>query len=173
MCVAVCAVCVAVCPSVCLSVCLLVCLCVCVSVCVCVCVCCAVCVLCVLLCVCCVCCVCVDLWSHTLRRIDAADAAAADAADAAADAMRRIDEASQEIKPGDAAAAGVVPLFHAGQSVLQWWASWFKEAQTPLQHYHKKQRPELFSGEICNPGVYVESMVYAGMPFRGFVYPVH
>ena len=54
------------------------------------------------------------------------------------------------------------PRFAAGQSVLQWWASWFKKEGPAPSHYSKKQRPTWFSGKIVSPGVYMVDLMYAG-----------
>ena len=65
------------------------------------------------------------------------------------------------------------PRFSAGQSVLQWWASWFKEDTAKPKQYKKKRRPTWFSGEILNPAVWTEGMLYAGVVYTGWVYPTH
>jgi hypothetical protein len=55
-----------------------------------------------------------------------------------------------------------LPLFVAGQSCIQWWASWFKTAQVPVPFYGKKLRPAWFSGEVmCHVGY--QSIMYAGI----------
>ena len=58
--------------------------------------------------------------------------------------------------------------FAAGQSVLQWWASWFKKEGPAPSRYSKKQRPTWFSGEILSPGVYMVDLMYASMPHTGW-----
>ena len=105
-----------------------------------------------------------DLWSHAMRRVFTLNAVLVDLG------SKETDMASS---PGMQDSADRVPLFRPGQSVLQWWAGWFKNAVNPKGHYNKGERPTWFSGEIISPGVYVESMVYAGMQYKGFVYPVH
>ena len=72
-----------------------------------------------------------------------------------------------------AAAARMEPRFRAGQSVLQWWANWFKNTGSAPQTYGKKRRPSWFSGEILNPPVWTEDMAYAGAKHTGWVYPTH
>ena len=72
-----------------------------------------------------------------------------------------------------AAAATMEPRFRAGQSVLQWWANWFKNTGSAPQTYGKKRRPSWFSGEILNPPVWLEDMAYAGAKHTGWVYPTH
>ena len=72
-----------------------------------------------------------------------------------------------------AAAATMKPRFRAGQSVLQWWASWFKNGGPPPKSYRKKKRPAWYSGEIVNPPVWTEDMLYAGFKYTGWVYPAH
>ena len=42
-----------------------------------------------------------------------------------------------------------LPKFQPGQSCLQWWASWMKDAaEVPLTYNRKKQRPCWYSAEI-------------------------
>ena len=65
------------------------------------------------------------------------------------------------------------PVFCVGQSVLQLWACWFKHAKQAPEHYRKKDRPAWFSGEICNPPVYMKDFKYAGVLFTGWTYAVH
>ena len=72
-----------------------------------------------------------------------------------------------------AAAATMGPRFRAGQSVLQWWASWFKNEGPAPKVYGKKRRPSWFSGEILTPAVWTEDKVYAGVKYTGWVYPTH
>ena len=105
-----------------------------------------------------------DLWAHALRRVATLNAVIDDLGSK---------ETEIDAIPGKQDSADREPLFRAGQSVLQWWAGWFKSAKTGEGHYNKGARPSWFSGEICSPGVYVESMIYAGLPYKGFVYPVH
>ena len=61
------------------------------------------------------------------------------------------------------------PRFEVGQSVFQWWASWFEKGQK-LKRYKKSKRPAWFSGEISAPPVYIEDMVYGGLPYTGWCY---
>ena len=56
----------------------------------------------------------------------------------------------------------VHPKFLPGQSIIQWWASWFKEAEVFPEKYKKKQRPAWFSGEVLAHAGY-KSMKYAGI----------
>ena len=72
-----------------------------------------------------------------------------------------------------AAGACSAPLFRAGQSVLQWWANWFKNKGPAPQTYGKKRRPSWFSGEILNPPVWLEDMAYAGAKHTGWAYRAH
>ena len=72
-----------------------------------------------------------------------------------------------------AAAATMEPRFRAGQSVLQWWASWFKNKGPAPQTYGKKKRPSWFSGEILNPAARTEGKRYAGVKSTGWVYATH
>jgi hypothetical protein len=53
-------------------------------------------------------------------------------------------------------------LFVAGQSCIQWWATWFKDARAPLAHYGAKNRLAWFSGEVlCHMGY--GSILYVGI----------
>ena len=65
------------------------------------------------------------------------------------------------------------PLFRAGQSVLQWWASWFKTNGAPPKGKGSKKRPQWYSGEIVHPPVWTDGMLYAGFRFTGWLYPAH
>jgi hypothetical protein len=64
-------------------------------------------------------------------------------------------------------------LFGTGQSVLQWWASWFAkcaEGETP-KRIGKKLRPSWYSADITS---YVghQTIVYAGVRTTGHCYTV-
>ena len=84
------------------------------------------------------------------------------------------DPDSDRYTPGSArGSAGPEYRFQAGQSVLQWWANWFKNTAEPREHYKKKERPSWYSGEILNPGRYVEDLPYAGELYTGIAYNVH
>ena len=65
------------------------------------------------------------------------------------------------------------PRFSAGQSVLQWWANWFKNEGPPPKVYGKNKRPSWYSGEILNSAVWTEGKHYAGVKYTGWVYPTH
>ena len=65
------------------------------------------------------------------------------------------------------------PLFRAGQSVLQWWASWFKTGGPTPKGKGRKKRPQWYSGEIVHPPVWTEDMLYAGFTYTGWLYPAH
>ena len=54
------------------------------------------------------------------------------------------------------------PRFAAGQSVLQWWASLFKNENPAPSHTSKRQRPTWFSGKIVSPKVYMVDLMFAG-----------
>ena len=56
-------------------------------------------------------------------------------------------------------------LFKCGQSVLQWWASWMKEAKETPASYNKKTRPAWFSAEITRFRGYCD-IKYAGQMMR-------
>ena len=71
--------------------------------------------------------------------------------------MKREDDRSRLIVLlSIAQATAIVPvapppaeLFSPGQSVLQWWASWFKDCiELPKQYGKKHKRPTWFSGEV-------------------------
>ena len=55
-----------------------------------------------------------------------------------------------------------LPAFLPGQSIIQWWASWFKNADEPPKKYNKKKRPRWFSGEVLSYNGY-KAIKYAGI----------
>ena len=65
------------------------------------------------------------------------------------------------------------PLYRAGQSVLQWWASWFKSGEPRPKGKGKKKRPRWYSGEIVHPPVWAENTLYAGFTYTGWLYPAY
>ena len=64
------------------------------------------------------------------------------------------------------------PKFHAGQSVLQWWATWMKSATHPPKRYNKKDRPWWFSAEVLSIAGY-GTITYAGREWTGSLYHVY
>ena len=65
------------------------------------------------------------------------------------------------------------PLFRAAQSVLQWWASYFKTNGAPPKGKGSKKRPQWYSGEIVHPPVWTDDMLYARFRFKGWLCPTH
>ena len=66
-------------------------------------------------------------------------------------------------------------LFQTGQSVLNWWAPWFKECG-PGQHprtYKGKQRPSWYMSEIVSVAGWRDDVPYAGALMSGFMYLVY
>ena len=63
------------------------------------------------------------------------------------------------------------PKFRAGQSVLQWWASWMKSVQETPKNYKKKSRPAWYSAEICSLNKY-GTIRYAGQEVTDNLYNV-
>ena len=63
------------------------------------------------------------------------------------------------------------PLFSRGQSVLQWWANWFKTNGEPPKGKRKKKRPSWYSGEIVSDPMWTDDMLYDKTRFKGWVYP--
>jgi len=64
--------------------------------------------------------------------------------------FQQIDLMHAEIKRLKEAATGVKipdPKFRTGQSVLQWWSPWMKNAEETPPTYNKKSRPAWFSAE--------------------------
>ena len=62
------------------------------------------------------------------------------------------------------------PRFSAGQSVLQWWARWFKK-EGPLPAVNSKfKRPLWCSVEILTSAVWTEDKHYGGGKYTGWVY---
>ena len=63
-------------------------------------------------------------------------------------------------------------LFKCGQSVLQWWASWMKNALETPKSYNKKNRPAWFSAEVTSYVRYGE-IKYAGQMMTAHLYHVY
>ena len=69
--------------------------------------------------------------------------------------------------------SGVTVALHEWcQSVLQWWAPWFKNASETPQQYKRKSRPWWFSAEIASYGFYGE-IKYAGQTMTAHQYHVY
>ena len=62
--------------------------------------------------------------------------------------------------------------FMCGQSVLQWWAPWMKDAPETPAHYNRKNRPAWFSAEISSYCRYGD-IKYAGQTTRAHQYHVY
>ena len=62
--------------------------------------------------------------------------------------------------------------FRCGQSVLQWWAPWMKDAPETPSHYNRKNRPAWFSAEIASYCGYGD-IKYAGQTTRAHQYHVY
>ena len=83
------------------------------------------------------------------------------------------DPDSDRYTPGSArGSVGPEYRFHVGQSVLQWWANWFKNTAEPREHNKKKEQPSWYPGEILNPARYVKDFPYAGERYTGIAYGV-
>ena len=63
-------------------------------------------------------------------------------------------------------------LFKCGQSVLQWWAPWMKDAEETPASYNKKNRPWWFSAEVTSYRGYGD-IKYAGQVTRDHQYNVY
>ena len=62
--------------------------------------------------------------------------------------------------------------FMCGQPVLQWWASWMKDAPDTPSHYNKKSRPAWFSAEVLSYCGYGH-IKYAGQTMLAHQYHVY
>ena len=62
--------------------------------------------------------------------------------------------------------------FKCGQPVLQWWASWMKDAEETPASYNKKNRPWWFSAEVTSYRGYGD-IKYAGQVTRDHQYNVY
>ena len=62
--------------------------------------------------------------------------------------------------------------FKCGQSVLQWWAPWMKDAPKTPAHYNRKNRPAWFNAEICSYCGYGD-IKYAGQTIQQHQYHVY
>ena len=61
------------------------------------------------------------------------------------------------------------PKFATGQSVLQWWASWFSTTGPgQMKQFNTKSRPKWYSSEIISVGHFQDS--YAGGRVTGHTY---
>ena len=63
-------------------------------------------------------------------------------------------------------------LFKCGQSVLQWWAPWMKDAEETPASYNKKNRPWWFRAEVTSYRCYGD-IKYAGQVTRDHQYNVY
>ena len=63
-------------------------------------------------------------------------------------------------------------LFKCGQNVLQWWASWMKDAKETPASYNKKNRPWWFFAEVTSYRGYGD-IKYAGQVTRDHQYNVY
>ena len=122
----------------------------------------------------------ISKYHEALDRADARAVAAETAsssADARAVAAETASSSAAAASASLAQAASAAPLpeakFSSGQSVLQWWASWFagcKEGETPKQ-INKKLRPGCISAEIIS-AMGPMDIVYAGVRKSGHCYMV-
>ena len=63
-------------------------------------------------------------------------------------------------------------LFKCGQSVLQWWAPWMKDASKTPRHYNRRNCPAWFSAEIASYCGYGD-IKYAGQTIQAHKYHVY
>ena len=63
-------------------------------------------------------------------------------------------------------------IFRTGQSVLQWWAPWMRDAPEPPATY-QKNRPAWFSAEILGLRGVLPNHRYAGMVYSEMCYQVY
>jgi len=105
-----------------------------------------------------------DAISAALQRIEKAEANAA-AMLAQAEDLALVAAAAVAASPARPA------KFRPGQSVCDWWASWFKECRKAPENYGKKKRPAWFSAEVVS---YVgwQTMHYAGCQVEAHCYRV-
>ena len=109
-----------------------------------------------------------DQFANVWRRAEMSEAAATDLLQSI-----QVLEAKTEAAVSPAAGEHPEPRFCAGQSVLQWWANWFKDEGPAPTRYGKKRRPTWFSGEVVSPAAFMKELPYAGMVYTGWVYPTH
>ena len=62
--------------------------------------------------------------------------------------------------------------FRTGQSVLHWWAGWFKSATEPPMQLNKKLRPVAYDATIVLE-LGLRHVTYAGLPWHRHCYKVH
>ena len=106
-----------------------------------------------------------DAISAALQRIEKAEANAA-AMLAQAEDLALVAAAAVAASPARPA------KFRPGQSVCDWWASWFKECRKAPENYGKKKRPAWFSAEVLS---YVgwQTVHYAGFQVEAHCYRVY
>ncbi len=106
-----------------------------------------------------------DAISAALQRIEKAEANAA-AMLAQAEDLALVAAAAVAASPARPA------KFRPGQSVCDWWASWFKECRKAPENYGKKKRPAWFSAEVSS---YVgwQTVHYAGCQVEAHCYRVY
>ena len=62
------------------------------------------------------------------------------------------------------------PRFSAGQSLLQWWAYWFKNEGPPPKVRPKYKRPAWWTREILTSAVWAQGKTYGGGKYTGWAY---
>ena len=62
--------------------------------------------------------------------------------------------------------------FRTWQSVLHWWAGWFKSATEPPMQLNKKLRPVWYDATILLE-LGLRQVTYAGLPWHRHCYKVH
>ena len=105
----------------------------------------------------------------------AAAAVAAAAAAALAEAATLAEAAAAAAAESTAPQPRSKSLFATGQSVLNWWAPWFKDCG-PGQHpktYAKKKRPLWYNSEIASEIGWRDDVPYAGALMSGYMYLVY
>ena len=114
-----------------------------------------------------------DQFATVCRRAEMSEAEAVEAAAEATALLQSIQELELKIEAAKRPPARdhPEPRFCAGQSVLQWWANWFKNEGPAPTHYGKKRRPTWFSGEVVSPAVFIKELPYAGVLYTGWAYP--
>ena len=79
-----------------------------------------------------------------------------------------VELASREVGP-----ARPERLYGPGQSAIQWWASWMKEAPELPQSYNKSNRPKWYSAEVTAYVGWIIDRKYCGVKQTGHFYAVY
>ena len=113
--------------------------------------------------------------SHAHRRYDISREHKGKARMKNADALSQLVRAQEQAVDAQIAAAPArpAPLYGNGQSAIQWWANWMKNATELPKSYNKGNRPSWYSAEITAYVGWKEDRKYCGVPQACHFYAVY